>query len=94
MAKKNIQVRLDEKLKRKAEKVFQEIGMDTPTAVRVFFTKVVDVGGIPFLLNNEEDHYTPEQISAMDRLAAKARLGKNLSPAFASMDEALQYLSQ
>lgn len=94
MAQKNLQVRIDGNLRKRAEKVFKKIGIDTPTAIRVFFTKVADVGGIPFLLHSDEDRYTPRQIAAMDRLAAKAWKEKNLSPAFSSMDEALQYLNQ
>ncbi|MDO8649597.1 MAG: type II toxin-antitoxin system RelB/DinJ family antitoxin [Candidatus Peregrinibacteria bacterium] len=94
MAQRNLQVRLDENLRRRAEKVFKKIGIDTPTAIRVFFTKVADVGGIPFLLQSDEDHFTPKQIATLDRMAEKARKGKNLSPAFSSVDEALQYLNQ
>lgn len=54
MAQKNIQVRLDEKLKREVEEIFAKIGIDTPTAIRMFFLKVVEVGGIPFSLTVNE----------------------------------------
>lgn len=94
MANKNLQIRLDEKLKRRAEDIFRKIGIDTPTAVRIFFTKVADIGGIPFLLQSDDDRYTPKQIAAMDHLAREARQGKNLSPVFLSMDEALTYLNE
>lgn len=50
MAQKNLQVRLDERLKNRAEKIFKNIGMDTPTAIRIFLAKVIEVGGIPFLI--------------------------------------------
>ena len=33
MAQSNLQVRLDKKLREKAEKVFKKIGMDMPTAI-------------------------------------------------------------
>src|SRR4051812_12348157 len=92
MPQRNLQVRLDEKLQRRAEKVFKKIGIDTPTAIRVFFTKVADSGGIPFLLQSDDDGYTPKQIAALDLLAAEVRKEKKLSPAFSSMDEALKYL--
>lgn len=92
MAQKNLQVRLDDKLKKKAESIFEKIGMDTPTAIRVFLAKVVDVGGIPFSLMPSEDHYSPAQLARIDALAAEARKGKNLSPAFSSIDEFLKEL--
>lgn len=85
--KKNLQVRLDEKLKRKAEGIFRKIGIDSPTAIRIFFMKVADVGGIPFLLQSQDDTYTPKQIAAMDRMAAQAKRGKSVSAAFSSADE-------
>ncbi|TSC58879.1 MAG: DNA-damage-inducible protein J [Candidatus Peregrinibacteria bacterium Greene0416_19] len=86
MALKNLQVRLDENLRKRAEKVFKKLGMDTPTAIRVFFTKVADVGGIPFLLQTEEDAYTPGQIRQIDHLAARAKRGKGMSAGFSSVD--------
>lgn len=91
MAKKNIQIRLDEELKRKAEHVFKKIGIDSPTAVRIFFLKVVDSGGIPFPLQLE-DAYSPKQLAAIDRLARKAKQGKGLSRTFSSVDDLLDDL--
>lgn len=91
MATKNLQVRLDDKLKKKAEHIFQEIGLDTPTAIRVFFAKVVAIGGIPFSLHSE-DHYSPEQLKRLDRLAADAKKGKGVSRSFSSIDEFLEDL--
>lgn len=89
MAKKNLQIRLDAKLKRKAEGIFKRIGIDTPTAVRIFFTKVTDVGGIPFFLQSPGDTYAPAQIAAMDLVASQAKRGKNISASFSSVDELL-----
>lgn len=55
MAKKSIQIRLDEKLKKRVEQIFEAVGIDTPTAVRSFFTSVVEFGGIPFMLVSRKD---------------------------------------
>lgn len=94
LMKKNIQVRLDEKLKNKAEKIFKRIGIDMPTAVRMFFIKVTDVGGIPFsLLQDEfEDHYTPEQIEALDAFAEEAWNDPNLAGPFSSTEDLIKSL--
>lgn len=92
MPKKNLQVRLDDRLKKKAENIFEKLGIDTPTAIRIFFMKVVDVGGIPFSLRMADDTYSPEQIAAVDRLVVEAEKGKGLSPKFSSVEEALKYL--
>ncbi len=92
MPQKNLQVRLDDKLYRRALKVLTKIGMDTPTAIRVFFTKVADVGGIPFLLQSEDDVYTPLQLRKIDQLAAQAKRSKGRSKAFSSVDDLLNDL--
>lgn len=54
---------MDAKLKDQAEKVFGEIGIDSPTAIRIFFKKVVSTGGIPFSLNKSNitvNGFSPE----------------------------------
>lgn len=93
MATKSIQVRLDERLKKRVEKVLSDIGVDVPTAVRIFFTRVASSGGIPFLLQSEdEEHYTATQLIALDRLAVEAKKGKGLSRTFSSADELMSDL--
>jgi DNA-damage-inducible protein J len=55
MAKTSLlQVRIDTELKREAEKLFAEIGLDTPSAVRLFFKQSVQRRAIPFSLTLEE----------------------------------------
>jgi len=43
-----LQVRIDPSLKQQAEKLFREIGIDTASAVRMFFKQAIVFGGIPF----------------------------------------------
>ena len=59
---KAIQIRVDDKLKRDADKVFDEIGLDAPTAIRLFLKKVVVTRSIPFDLKSglTENSFTPE----------------------------------
>ncbi|MBI3619195.1 type II toxin-antitoxin system RelB/DinJ family antitoxin [Candidatus Peregrinibacteria bacterium] len=93
MATKSIQVRLDHNLKKRVEKVLADIGVDMPTAVRIFFVKVAATGGIPFMLESpQQDEYTPEQIKKLDRLAAKAKRGIGLSGPFTNVDEMIEDL--
>ena len=92
MASKSIQIRLDENLKKQAEQVFAAVGIDTPTAIRIFFTKVAAVGGIPFTLSSPEDNYSSGQLAAIDQLAAQAKTGKGLSRAFDSAEALIKDL--
>lgn len=45
---KTLQVRIDDELKEEVDKVLNEIGLDTTTAVRIFLKKVVRDQAIPF----------------------------------------------
>ena len=54
----NINVRVDKELKRKAEAIFNELGLNMSTAMNMFLRYSVRYGGIPFDLRldtpNEE----------------------------------------
>lgn len=47
---KTLQVRVDEDLRTEADAVLRDIGLDVPSAVRIFLTKVVHTRSIPFAL--------------------------------------------
>lgn len=49
-----IQVRVDTKLKQEATEIFKEIGMDMPTAIRMFLKKTVANHGFPFEVMTSE----------------------------------------
>lgn len=44
----NLNVRIDEEVKKKSETICQELGMTLSTAVNVFLRQMVRTGGIPF----------------------------------------------
>ena len=46
-----LQVRIDDDLKNKASALFNELGIDLSTAVRIFLMKCLAVGGLPFEMN-------------------------------------------
>jgi addiction module RelB/DinJ family antitoxin len=47
---KTLQIRIEEDLRTEADEVLHEIGLDVPSAVRLFLTKVVQTRSIPFEL--------------------------------------------
>lgn len=49
-----LQIRIDEDLKKQATEVFESLGMDLSTAVRVFLKKSVMENGMPFSVVNDE----------------------------------------
>jgi addiction module RelB/DinJ family antitoxin len=55
----DFEIQMDSSLKMAAEEVFEAIGLDAATAVRIFFTKVVTTRSIPFILSAESE-FSPE----------------------------------
>lgn len=45
---KTIQVRVDDDLKLKSDKLFEELGTTTNDAIKMFLKKAIRTGGIPF----------------------------------------------
>jgi DNA-damage-inducible protein J len=83
----NINVRVDAELKRKAEAVYAELGMNLSTALNVFLRSSVRYGGIPFDLRL--DAYNAETLAAIN----DATSGKNLSKTFDSVEALLEDLN-
>lgn len=48
MAMSILQIRVDENLKNEANDLFERLGMDIPTAVRIFFKRAIVEKGLPF----------------------------------------------
>ncbi|MGK0456338.1 MAG: DNA-damage-inducible protein J [Zhongshania aliphaticivorans] len=47
---KTLQVRLSDDLRTSADAVLEEIGLDMPTAIRLYLNKIVQTRSIPFTL--------------------------------------------
>ncbi len=47
---KTLQIRLPDELRDEADSVLSAIGLDLPTAVRLYLTKIVQTRSIPFAL--------------------------------------------
>ena len=52
----NINVRVDDELKKEAEEVLRELGIDFSTGIRIYLTKLVREQGIPFELSLKKTH--------------------------------------
>ena len=71
MATTVLQVRMDEDLKNEASELFEKLGLDIPTAIRIFFKRAVTEKGIPFELREPTAVYDAgSRASSIDRRAA------------------------
>ena len=68
-----IQVRVDNELKAKADQLFQDLGTDTTTAIRIFLTQALAVNGFPF----EIKRVTPNPYAPLSELELLNKLEKS-----------------
>lgn len=74
MATSLLQVRIDEKLKEEAAEVFDKLGIDISTAVRMFLKRSVLDNGIPFRMTlPKEDYKADRGVRALQELTQNAR---------------------
>lgn len=79
---KTYSLRLDEKTRDDAKKVFDDLGMDFSTGIKIYLKQVVKLNGIPFELSNNTN--------ALDRSMSEMRNGNYKS--FNSVDELMNDL--
>lgn len=60
MANSLIQLRIDEKLKTEATQIYEKLGLDLSTAIRIFLTRSVEEKGIPFNMKLKDESYRAE----------------------------------
>ena len=48
-----VQVKIDMQTKNDVTNLYESLGLDLPTAIRIFFKKSIAVGGLPFDLRND-----------------------------------------
>lgn len=78
MDNSQLQIRVDKKLKNDVSALYANIGMDLSTAIRLFFKKSLQVKGLPFSLNQENNEY--DYISAMDNIFAMQEETRKANP--------------
>ncbi len=56
----NVNIRVEDTLKKEAEEIFAELGLSMSAATNVFYKQVVRYGGIPFELRITDPFYCAE----------------------------------
>ncbi len=86
MATTNLNIRIDEDLKKSAEQIFSELGLTMSAALTVFLRQTVRYNGIPFEMRLETPN--DETIQAIDDV----NNNRNMSKAFSSVHELMEDL--
>ncbi len=87
MSSTSMNIRMDSEVKKQAQEIFSELGMDTTTAVNIFLRQVIRTHSIPFPLQLD----TPNSVTkvAID----DAISGQNLHGPFMSVDALMEDLN-
>lgn len=83
-----LQIRVDEELKNQANAVYNEIGMDLSTAIRMFLKKSVLEGGIPF--DTKIDQSTLRAILAVDNMRTASENNGNSEMSLDEINEEIR----
>lgn len=76
MAQTNVNIRMDEQLKKDFDKFCEDIGMTMTTAICVFAKKVVREQRIPFEITAEDPFYSKANMEYLERVIKKIDSGK------------------
>ncbi|MBQ7916652.1 MAG: type II toxin-antitoxin system RelB/DinJ family antitoxin [Firmicutes bacterium] len=73
MASSLVQVRVDDELKNAATEIYETLGIDLPTAVRMFLKRSVIENGIPFSMTLPVESNAKKAVEAMKRISRQAQ---------------------
>lgn len=90
MANTNITIRIDETLKKQAEELFDDLGMNMTTAFVTFAKQAVREQRIPFIISkNTPNAETADAIQEVKQMKANPSIGKSYTDVDEMMKELL-----
>jgi len=83
-----INIRIDDDLKDKADVLFNELGMNMTTAFNVFIRQAVRQGGIPFdITTNIDPFYSASNLNVLRKSIQEAESGKFVTKTMEELQE-------
>ncbi|WP_028307902.1 type II toxin-antitoxin system RelB/DinJ family antitoxin [Desulfitibacter alkalitolerans] len=79
MATTNVNIRMDEKLKKQAEELFADLGMNMTTAINIFVRQSVSYGGIPFEIIRRDGFYNDYNQQILKKSISQLDAGKGFA---------------
>lgn len=73
-----IQIRIDDKIKKSAKKILDEVGMDMSSAIKIYLKQIVISKGIPFQSLTANGLLLKEE-AAILKASQEAKNGKNVT---------------
>lgn len=86
-----IQIRIDDKTKKDAQKILDDLGLDLSSAIKVYLKQIIIHKGVPLRIVIRNG-LTIRKEKEIQRAAAEAKKGKNVSKEM-EIKEAVKYLN-
>ena len=86
MAQTNLTIRIDEEIKREAESLFQKIGLNTSSAINIFFRQAIREQSIPFELKPYDDYYSGSRLERILHSIEQAERGEIITKTLAELE--------
>ncbi len=83
-----IQIRIDDSLKNQATMLFDELGIDLSTAIRLFLKKSLQVGGLPFEVRLSDN--TLKAMKAIERMRDQSEENRNSEMSLEEINEEIK----
>jgi len=72
-----VNIRIDDDLKARADNIFEELGLNMTTAFTIFIRQTIRQGGIPFEITTRKDpFYSAENMKVLRKSIQEAEEGK------------------
>lgn len=92
MLQSQIQIRIDEKTKKDAQVILEDLGLDLSSAIKIYLKQIILFKGIPLKLVTENG-LTVQEEKAILKASKEAKAGKNVTTA-KNWKETKSYLSK
>ena len=89
MTTTNIQIRVDSMLKAEAEQLFSDIGLDMPTAVRLFLKQAIINNGLPFAVERDP-FFSESNQQALRKSIAQMKSGQVVRKTMSELESMAQ----
>ena len=86
MAQTNLTIRIDEDIKREAESLFNQLGLNLSSAINVFIRQAIREQAIPFELRIHDDYYAGQRLERILRSKEQAERGEIVTKSLAELE--------
>ncbi|MFC5402676.1 type II toxin-antitoxin system RelB/DinJ family antitoxin [Cohnella soli] len=88
MAQTNVNIRMDEELKKEVESLFSDLGLNMTTAVNIFVRQALRQGGIPFEITTQTDpFYNPSNLKRIKQSIQQMEQGKLIAKTMNDLEQ-------